>query len=312
MLLAYLEQRPQHGFIADTVSNFVNDTGMTGMAAVGEERLPEETVARESGEKAKLALSGGSALVARSAPLGIVLPSRDGIVAYKVQKGDTLPKVAASFGVSPATIAGANPAVKNGILRRGQELLILPVNGALHRIQEGERIEDIAAEYGVDAGKIVEFNHSLANSFEAGSLLVIPGATQMVPAAKLPSAASLPSLPGYFAIPTTGWNWGRLHNYNAVDIANACGTPVYAAAEGLVIEESAAGWNGGYGSYIVIEHSNGTKTKYAHNQDNLVSAGDYVAKGDQIATIGNTGNTHGPTGCHLHFEVHGAKNPFAK
>jgi lysostaphin len=122
----------------------------------------------------------------------------------------------------------------------------------------------------------------------------------------------LPSLPGFFAIPTTGWNWGKLHNNNAIDIANACGTPIYAAAEGLVVEEFSNGWNDGYGKYIVIEHPNNTRTKYAHNQRNLVSVGDYVLKGDQIGVIGNTGLTHGPTGCHLHFEVKGARNPFSK
>jgi lysostaphin len=122
----------------------------------------------------------------------------------------------------------------------------------------------------------------------------------------------LPDLAGYFAIPTTGWNWGRLHKYNAVDIANACGTPIYASAEGLIVEAASSGWNEGYGEYIVIEHPNGTKTKYAHNRKIMVSIGDYVLKGDQIAEIGNTGFTHGPTGCHLHFEIFGAKNPFAK
>ena len=113
-------------------------------------------------------------------------------------------------------------------------------------------------------------------------------------------------------MPTTGWNWGRLHNYNAVDIANACGTSIYAAAEGLVIDEKSFGWNGGYGHYVDIEHPNGVITRYAHTEKNSVSVGDYVAQGDVIAYIGNTGLTHGVTGCHLHFEVRGARNPFTK
>jgi murein DD-endopeptidase MepM/ murein hydrolase activator NlpD len=125
-------------------------------------------------------------------------------------------------------------------------------------------------------------------------------------------AEALPNYPGYFAIPTTGWNWGIVHNYNAVDIANACGTPVYSSAEGLVIESSSSGWNGGYGAYIIIEHPNNTKTRYAHLEKIFTSIGDYVSQGDLIANIGNTGQTHGPTGCHLHFEVIGARNPFAK
>ena len=113
------------------------------------------------------------------------------------------------------------------------------------------------------------------------------------------------------SIPTTGWNWGQLHADNAVDIANICGTPIYAAAEGL-ITEAKEGWNDGYGNYLVVRHPDGIETRYAHNQRNAVAVGQYVLQGDLVSFIGNTGNTHGPTGCHLHFEVHGTKNPFVK
>jgi len=115
-----------------------------------------------------------------------------------------------------------------------------------------------------------------------------------------------------FVLPARGWNWGILHDFNAVDIAAACGNSVYAAEEGLVVEViSDNSWNNGYGNYIVIEHPKNIKTRYAHTLKNLVKVGDYVLKGQQIALIGNSGNTHGASGCHLHFEVYGAKNPFA-
>lgn len=117
----------------------------------------------------------------------------------------------------------------------------------------------------------------------------------------------------YFAPPTIGWNWGKLHHYNAVDIANRCGTPIYASAEGFIIEEDSTGnWNDGYGNYIKIEHPNNTQTLYAHLEKSAVSISQHVKAKDFIGYIGNTGNTDGPTGCHLHFEVHGAKNPFAR
>lgn len=122
----------------------------------------------------------------------------------------------------------------------------------------------------------------------------------------------LPDLKSYFSIPAAGWNWGALHNKNAVDIASICGSPIYAAAEGTIAEAREGEWNNGYGSYIVINHPNDTYTKYAHNRKNLVSVGQYILRGDLIAYMGNTGNTHGPTGCHLHFEAWGARNPFAK
>ena len=80
-----------------------------------------------------------------------------------------------------------------------------------------------------------------------------------------------------------------------------------ASASGEVIISRAGGWNGGYGSYVVIKHSNGTQTLYAHNSRNNVSVGDYVNQGDIIAFVGSTGKSTGP---HVHFEIRGARNPF--
>ncbi|MDP1706654.1 MAG: M23 family metallopeptidase [bacterium] len=115
----------------------------------------------------------------------------------------------------------------------------------------------------------------------------------------------------YFILPSSGLNWGKLHYNNAVDIADLCGRPIKAAAEGLVVEEfSNNRWNNGYGNYVLIEHPNGTKTRYAHAAKNIVKVGDYVDQGQKISLIGNTGNAKGATGCHVHFEVIGAKNPF--
>ncbi|MGC9046603.1 MAG: M23 family metallopeptidase [Minisyncoccia bacterium] len=125
--------------------------------------------------------------------------------------------------------------------------------------------------------------------------------------------STLVDLKGYFIMPVQGYNWGILHSYNAVDIAAPCGRPVKASASGLILELSGDdSWNDGYGNYVFIGHLNGTKTRYAHLSKVLVKVGDYVSQGDVIGLVGNTGNTHGPTGCHVHFEVYGAKNPFAR
>jgi murein DD-endopeptidase MepM/ murein hydrolase activator NlpD len=117
-------------------------------------------------------------------------------------------------------------------------------------------------------------------------------------------------------MPAYGYDWGILHHYNAVDIAASCGTPVVAAAEGLVVPDDSFGdgvdgWNGGYGSFVLIEHpfGDGVRTRYAHLGKALVSIGDYVKQGQEIGIMGDTGEA---TGCHVHFEVYGAQNPFAK
>lgn len=106
-----------------------------------------------------------------------------------------------------------------------------------------------------------------------------------------------------FVMPTTGvwtsgfgYRWGVLHA--GIDIANAIGTPVLAAADGIVIS---AGPEGGYGNLVKLRHADGTVTAYGHNSSLLVSVGERVMAGDQIAKMGNTGNSTGP---HLHFEVH--------
>lgn len=106
-----------------------------------------------------------------------------------------------------------------------------------------------------------------------------------------------------FVMPTTGvwtsgfgFRWGVLHA--GIDIANAIGTPVLAAADGIVI---AAGSEGGYGNLVKLRHADGTVTLYGHNSSLMVSVGERVMAGDQIAKMGNTGNSTGP---HLHFEVH--------
>ncbi len=92
-----------------------------------------------------------------------------------------------------------------------------------------------------------------------------------------------------------GYRWGSLHA--GIDIANSTGTPVRAAKGGTVI---LAGWNGGYGNCIVIDHGGGFSTLYGHNSRLRVSEGQRVGQGELIADMGSTGNSTGP---HSHFET---------
>lgn len=92
-----------------------------------------------------------------------------------------------------------------------------------------------------------------------------------------------------------GYRWGVLHG--GIDIANSIGTPIYAVSDGVVID---AGPTAGYGAWVKLRHADGTVTLYGHVNTWLVSVGQHVMAGDQIATIGNRGNSTGP---HCHFEV---------
>jgi murein DD-endopeptidase MepM/ murein hydrolase activator NlpD len=92
-----------------------------------------------------------------------------------------------------------------------------------------------------------------------------------------------------------GYRWGVLHG--GIDIANSIGTPIVAVSDGVVID---VGPTAGYGAWVKLRHSDGTVTLYGHVNTWLVSIGQRVMAGDQIATIGNRGNSTGP---HCHFEV---------
>ncbi|WP_459569226.1 M23 family metallopeptidase [Cupriavidus sp. 8B] len=111
----------------------------------------------------------------------------------------------------------------------------------------------------------------------------------------------LPVASGYDA---SGFGWrfdpftGRRTPHDGVDFSAPAGTPIVAAAGGVVV---AAQWHPEYGNLIDIDHGNGLKTRYAHASKLQVKAGDLVKPGQQVALVGSTGRA---TGAHLHFEVH--------
>jgi murein DD-endopeptidase MepM/ murein hydrolase activator NlpD len=92
-----------------------------------------------------------------------------------------------------------------------------------------------------------------------------------------------------------GMRWGRMHE--GIDITASIGTPIWAAAAGTVIH---AGWLGGYGNLVVVDHGNGLSTAYGHQEQVAVSYGQHVDQGQVIGYVGCTGHCFGP---HVHFEV---------
>ncbi len=237
------------------------------------------------------------------------------ISTYTVQEGDTLSFIASDYGVSVNTLIWANNLKDADSIRPDMELKIPPVTGVVHKVKKGDTVSALAKKYGVEADKIISFNFlPQEGDLREGQELIVPGGKLQAQSAPAPVSAAkqfayLPSLGDFFMLPAVGFNWGRIHGRNGVDVANSCGTLIYAAADGSVISAKTSGWNGGFGNFLKILHSNGTETLYAHTGRLLATAGEYVVKGQQIAVMGSTGRS---TGCHLHFEVHGAKNPLAK
>lgn len=271
---------------------------------------------------ANYASFGGQVLVRAAVPHTII-PERPRVelTHYVVQSGDTIFGIAAQFGLAPETIMWANGRFVEDnpdLLRVGQELVILPVDGVYHQVGGNDTVETIAAAYKVEPASIINYplNELDPNDAHvvAGQWLIVPGGTKpYIPrtvvaySGPIPEDASKGS--GTFGWPAAGQiTQGYWDRHRALDVGAWNGAPVLAADSGYVV---AAGWDdSGYGRMVVIDHGNGFQTVYAHLQVYYVEVGDSVAKGEQIGEVGSTGNSSGP---HLHFEMRQngvQRNPF--
>lgn len=237
------------------------------------------------------------------------------ISVYVVRKGDTLSEIAEMFGVSANTIVWANN-IKAGSIKEGQELVILPISGVRHIVKSGDTLQSLATKYKANLEDVLSYNGLDANSkIKVGDIVIIPDGVISTAQGSLASspqrAPSYPVYAGYYLRPVVGGiKTQGIHGHNGVDLASYYGASILASAEGEVIVSRNAGWNGGYGSYVVIKHNNGTQTLYGHLSQALANVGNHVEQGQIIGKMGNSGNVSGPTGIHLHFEIRGAKNPF--
>lgn len=243
----------------------------------------------------------------------------DAIVVYEVKEGDTLASIAKLLGVSKNTIVWAND-IKDGKVKVGQSILILPVTGVTHKIKKGDTLAAIAKTYKADKDEVASYNGLTEDSdLIAGETIIIPdGEVAQEPEAKKGDKKTSVKKPaikvfasagdGYYARPIIGGiKTQGIHGHNGVDIGAPVGTQLLAAADGVVLAAKSGGYNGGYGSMVIISHPNGTQTVYGHMSRVDVVAGQSVVKGQGIGLSGNTGRSTGP---HLHFEVRGAANPF--
>lgn len=245
------------------------------------------------------------------------------ISVYVVRPGDTLSEIAKMFNISAKTILWANNISDGSKIRPGDSLTILPITGVRHVVKQGDTLPSIAKKYNADTEDILSYNQlSGEKAISVGDTVIVPDGVIETPkvqaktTTKGTTAASRAGVgkvtgsgDGYYTNPLPGAiKTQGIHGFNAVDLAGKpVGTPVSAAASGNVIVAKQGGWNGGYGSYVVISHPNGTQTVYGHLSAVAVSVGQHVSAGQRIGALGNTGKSTGP---HLHFEVRGARNPF--
>lgn len=234
---------------------------------------------------------------------GSDVKSEGGVVEYIVESDDTMDSIAKKFNISVNTILWANDLTSKTV-KAGQSLTILPVDGVAYLVKEGDTISEVAKKYKAKTEDIISFNSLTGeNDVYIGDLLIIPGG-KVTPAVKKPVNTGIPFASSYFITPTSGKITQGPHGAlrAAIDVANSCGTPIVAAAGGKV---QRAGWIDIGGNSINILHPNGVVTYYGHFSAMTVVPGQTVSAGEVIGYMGRTGLA---TGCHLHFEVRGARN----
>ena len=280
----------------------------------GKDETAEDVLAQFNGQNGRASFSGRNGVngaIVRLAQPHTIIPERPrlDVITYTVQAGDTVQSIADLFGLQPTTIMWANPAIEDApdLLRIGQEVTILPIDGAYHKVAEGDTLESIAEEYKIESEAITtcEYNPlDLSDHLIKEDMwLIVPGGEKpYVPKVVTTYAGAVPEGArgtGRFQWPVLGMiTQGYWYGHRAIDIGAPTGSAVVAADGGFV---SFAGWTDvGYGYLVVIDHANGFATYYAHLSNIYVFDGQAVERGQVIGAVGSTGWSTGP---HLHLEV---------
>ncbi|MEW5919485.1 MAG: M23 family metallopeptidase [Bacillota bacterium] len=238
----------------------------------------------------------------------------ESVLLHTIKKGETLSQIALLYGVQMEALAYWNNLANPNLIRAGNTLHILTVEGTLHHVQEGDTLTAVANRYNVERQFIAGYNMlEGSGSLTAGDKLVIPGVTTLradttVEGAKDTSVLALASRGGsggqfppfHWPLMGTitsffGLRDGQFHY--GLDIAAPYGSEVRAIAAGAV---QYTGIQRGYGLMLVIDHGNGWSSLYAHNSRLLVTEGERVLAGQPITRVGSSGNATGP---HLHLEI---------
>lgn len=258
--------------------------------------------------------------------------NRSDFVQHTVKPGETLSEIAYTYGLKTATILWANNLGSGNYLKVNQTLTIPPTDGVSVTVKKGNTFDSLAKDYSVEKSAILTWNRlSEDATLQIDQSLFIPGGKPKVEytdsgttrtyastrgdtydPSRSGSVAddTVPSAGKMFIFPTLGKITQNFSGYHyGIDIGNRSQPDIWAGASGT-IEKTNNGCGsrtpkcgGGYGNYVIIDHGNGYKTLYAHMAKLYVTEGQTVQQGEVLGQMGNSGNVHGPTGIHLHWEV---------
>ena len=202
---------------------------------------------------------------------GLLIPDpSENYISYSVRPGDTLYAIATKFGVNSKQLQSINGIDDPRQIQVGQ-IIQVPSNG-----NSAESARDLKRQVELAPPPIGKVRLGEAGKY-IGKMI-------------WPTPKSRTKLTSKF-----GWRWLKFHD--GIDLSGSVGLPIYAAHSGRVIYAGTG--LSGYGKLIVIK-GEGLLTIYAHNRELLVTRGELVKIGDEIAELGKSGNASGP---HLHFET---------
>jgi murein DD-endopeptidase MepM/ murein hydrolase activator NlpD len=272
-----------------------------------DELVPDEAPQQlEDSTSAETAKSQPASAKAQQQASPVRKSERVQIVQHRVQPGESIWRLAKKYGVSVSTIVNANKIKEKSVIQPGDRLRIPDRSGVFHKTAKKESLSEIARRYKVSPEAVKRANGIAANMLPPGKEIFLPGAKP------LPEIYYVKQK--VFSWPiraknrlTSGFGWrvhpitGNRSFHTGIDIGAAYGTPIHAAADGVVIF---SGNGGSYGNMIILRHKNGLFTVYGHASKLIAKKGQFVRRGQKIALVGSTGASTGP---HLHFEVKGTE-----
>ena len=326
-IVAVASEEEARGVVSDLRAVYIESIMSSANATVEDVFIREEVGIQEKEVPSNMFRTREEALL-------ILSRGTDKILNYTVRRGDSLWAIAAANQLSVDDLLKANPEVGSGaLIREGQNLSLVVADPYVTVASKEVVTYTVAIPYVVEVSHNPEmwpWQESVIQAGRSGqkeitqeitrengkeiSRLTLNERILSYPLTRKISRGSkqVPAMgSGQMAWPCQGtissyygWRWGSFHQ--GIDIAANKGVQIIAADAGMI---SFAGWSGGYGYLVKIDHGGGKETWYGHQSKIAVKVGDTVAKGDVIGYVGSTGNSTGP---HLHFEVHeggSAKNP---
>lgn len=238
-------------------------------------------------------------------------PALERFVRHQVAAEETLQTIAQRYDITSATIIRMNPTIRNGKVTVGQNLIIPPYDGIVEKVPSGQTLREVAAKHKIRADALFEvngcqenprvvfvpeFKKKIENSVqEESNILDTITNSNKITGYPLPENTTVAFPYGWQINPSNG----EVFFHSGIDLSAPLGTSVQAVGSGVVVF---AQEQGSYGNLVIINHSNGLQSRYAHLQDIKISVGEEIAKGDLIGTVGATG-TPTVNQPHLHFEI---------